>query len=241
MRRFALAGLLLACAGCEPSTVRGSEVRTAIGDLDVVANYNRSDLSEPAPILLLMHDPRGDHDRHDFDRLWDGMHEVGYALLAPDLRGFGQSGGSPSQADDPEGLPRDLQAWLGWIDRRVEEDGELIDSGRVGVIGLGASASLAVAAAGAGVADCAVAVSPSSEQVHGQFPGLSDGVFAPEDVLYMAGEEHTDSAQSVQELSEQTSGANQVRTLPGDLYGHGLFEESALLRAELVEWCIDTI
>jgi uncharacterized protein len=69
------------------------------------------------------------------------MAEAGYAALAFDHRGFGESGGR-RQHEDPEGKLADLRAAVGYLSRRPE-----VDPDRVGLLGVCLGGGYAVRAA----------------------------------------------------------------------------------------------
>lgn len=69
------------------------------------------------------------------------MAEAGYAALAFDHRGFGESGGR-RQHEDPEGKLADLRAAVGYLTGRPEVDGD-----RVGLLGVCLGGGYAVRAA----------------------------------------------------------------------------------------------
>lgn len=61
----------------------------------------------------------------------EALARAGYVTLAFDHRGFGASGGSPRQHEDPAGKLSDLRDALSWLAAH-----EAVDAGRVGCVGI---------------------------------------------------------------------------------------------------------
>jgi len=164
-----LSALLLSISSCSDSEVWGSLLfHTAPDGTALSGTYLQGRGPEPQPAFILLHQPGQTRNRNDFDDLWYSLSDQGVALLAPDLRGHGDSGHiddlNPLRLD-PTGYPADLSSWLDFLQFRSDE-GDFIDMGRIAIIGLSTSGSLAAAAVGAGRAHCAVAVSPRLDEVN---------------------------------------------------------------------------
>jgi len=195
---FVAAGLSLPGGlACQESEVDGTLVEHTTPDGKTLAGtYLRPETSTVVGTLILLHEPGPGGDRHQFDEIWDALVGQGLGLLAPDLRSHGRSdSGGPWQdlALDPSGYPVDVTGWLDFIQFR-EEEGDMVDRDRVGILGLGTSGSLGAAALGKGQVACLVAVSPSIEEVNALAPGFEP--YAPGDDDDGGGDDDDDSAEA---------------------------------------------
>jgi len=248
MNKFIGLMALLLLVGCEEPAVEGSEVQTNDGGRTLFAEYLRADSDEQVPVMILMHQPGAEHDREDFDLIWSGLSQVGFGLLSLDLSSHGDSqdlGSIEELSTDPDGWPTDLEIWLRWLQRRVDEDDEPIDVNSVGVIGLGTSGSIAAAAVGAGLVDCAVAVSPTRTEIDTLAPGFfEDGDPVDlqfHDILWASGTEDEPSTSDVAELEAETEGATRSVRVPGPLYGREVLSDDPDVREQTILWCTDKV
>ena len=155
--RVALGLAALACAGwlALPLAFLPSFRSALAGSpADVGLAFERVELAAPAPTdhivawwmpraeargaVILLHDG---HSNRSF--LWShglelarALHDRGYAVLAPDLRGHGESGDADS-VPVGRGLAPDVSAWLDEVERRA---GPL----PVGVVGFGLGGQVAI-------------------------------------------------------------------------------------------------
>lgn len=236
----ALGACLLFATGCASGIVSGATVSTTTGSESLQASYLRTDAAGTQPLVILLHDPRDEHDSHDWDRIWEGLHGEGYGLLAVDLQGFGATGGAGPA--DETGWADDLLAWLRWADNRANAPAspEPINLGRIAVLGMGKGGSLAAAAAAVGLADCAGAVSPRTAEVQAYAETLTGDPAVRlqlANVLFQADGDHEDTAADIVELSELTTGSTEAQFGVGDAYGFDVFEGNPALRDTLCTWC----
>ena len=123
---------------------------TTSDDVTVRGDYYMGKVDAPASgsALVLLHMNRA--NRHDWLPLRDELYEAGIATVALDMRGHGESVDAAGalaarvQASDPTlyaGMPHDVEAVLGWLERRGYE------RARIGLMGgsVGASVALRVA------------------------------------------------------------------------------------------------
>lgn len=124
-----------------------------------------SDCREDAPIAILLHAHRG--DRKTWQPVVAPLHEAGFAVLAPDLRGHGASASTETRERairlEPR-LFRDMQADLrgayDWLAKQPR-----VDRARFALVGAGT---------GVGVALQYAAKDRSVDTVVGLSPGLND-------------------------------------------------------------------
>ena len=198
--------------------------------------------------------PGGDHDRNDWDRVWETLVDVGYGVLAIDLRSHGSSDEVGEPADllnDPYAYTRDVDIWLEYITER-EEEGEAVSPSRTGIIGLGASGSLAAAAVAAGRGRCAVAYSPSIRQVNNYYAGWqSDPVPDPSgplrddielaDTFWLTADADLPSSEDAPVLRDATEGDTGLVVTEGIHHGQELLDVSDTTLGATVDWCADRL
>jgi len=258
---------LVVGSACSESKVWGSLlVLSAEDGSDLAATYLRPPGPERAPVFILLHQPGTARSRSDFDSLWNSLSEQGVGLLAPDLRGHGESEGSTDYGAlslDPAGYPGDLDHWLSFLANR-SDDGDPLDMSRIAIIGLSTSASLAAAALGRGRAQCAVAVSAKVSEVNALAAGFGSGddddsadgddddsaAFEGEGVdpslelatirwLYSREDEPVASDNAV--LSAATVGDSDLLEFAGDAHGVELLWESDEANEAVIAWCLSRL
>lgn len=165
-RRIA-ALLALPLASCE-SVVEAVQVSHFSDDgLELWADYYRQNVSERVGTLLLLHEPGEDRTRDDWDAIWESALDLGFNLLAPDLRSHGASptaGELDALSLDPIAYPTDVVTWLEFLHERAEA-GDPIDVDHIGAFGLGATGSLIVGASARGHLSCAAVIGAEWEEV----------------------------------------------------------------------------
>lgn len=254
-RTLVLALLLVGLSGCDESEVAGVLVTATTSDgATLRASYQRPDSEDVRQTLLLLHQVGGDHDRSDFDFLWDALVDVGYGLLAPDLRSHGSSddlGASDVLLDDPNAYPRDVDIWLRYLQER-EDDGESVSPARTGIVGLGSSASLAAAAVAAGRGRCAIAYSPEIREVNFFFgaweagPEADPGPELRDDLtlnttFWLAADGDQPSSDDVVDLHAATEGETGLHVEEGIHYGQELLVANDDTLGVTVDWCADKL
>jgi len=167
----------------------GRAVRYDTDDgVHVVAEVNvPEDVAEP-PIVILLHQYEG--SRRQWDGLAPKLLEAGYAVIAPDLRSFGDSTQCLRDAkeescrlDDFDDLVKDLDAVIGWAASRQQG----FDTDRIAVIGASMGGNLAyVASGGFEAVDTVVSMSPSADPGGDALLGKGIEGFSPHSVLFMS-------------------------------------------------------
>ncbi len=130
-------------------------------------------------VVILLHELDG--SRAQWNELIPILRDKGYAVLAPDLRGHGDSGGELS---NPLDALRDVSAALTWLKSRSD-----VDRAYIGIIGAGLGGDLAYVSTGVfPEVDVAVAITPKPYKPDDPLlTSISD--FAAHDVFIMAGGE----------------------------------------------------
>lgn len=141
MARLATANGILALAivllAGEPATATAAEGVTLFTGDGVRLYAEWSPPPAPAPAVLLVHMLSRSH--RDWAELTTGLNAVGFGVLAIDLRGHGQSGGTRG---DLGAMVGDLRAALAWLKTRPD-----VLSGRIGICAASLGTTLALVAA----------------------------------------------------------------------------------------------
>jgi pimeloyl-ACP methyl ester carboxylesterase len=252
----------LCLLGCSKSEVDGATIiHTTADGMDLSGTYHQPDSSARQPTLLLLHQTGPTHNRHDFDAIWLTLSQAGFGLVAPDLRshGFSDPGGELDDlAYDPQGYPEDVRGWLQFISDRAEA-GDPLDRERVGIIGLGTSASLAAAALGKGYVSCAVALSPSINEINaleggfprsGEVPGEGGGAPDPDlpvvltdtvalhSTLWMVSVGDEPAATDGPVLHEASAEPSELHEETGSFHGEELLLISEDNQRTMADWCL---
>ena len=132
-----------------PSPKQDLKIKMADG-LDIVATFYPTTGTDKAPVVLLLHQFEG--DRGQWDPIIPDLTGHNYNVLAIDLRGFGNTGGTA----DWKLAVTDGLALMGWLRNQSS-----VDPDRVAVIGASIGADLALKVCAADT-DChtAIALSP---------------------------------------------------------------------------------
>jgi alpha-beta hydrolase superfamily lysophospholipase len=182
--------------------------------------------SRPAPVVILVH--MLNKSRRDWDQFASRLSNEGIGALAFDLRGHGESTGSPQ---DFAGMVQDIRAARRFLATR----GDAIPS-RAGIAGasIGANLALLAAADDSGVMSLAL-LSPSLD-----YRGLriepAMKKYASRPLLLVASDDDSYAMRSARELQKVTGGIRDLRIL--SRAGHGttmLARDQDLIRA-LVDW-----
>jgi pimeloyl-ACP methyl ester carboxylesterase len=193
--------------------------------------YDPGDSYLEPDILILVHEAYRDH------RSWDDFRmaalDNGYAVIALDLRGHGQSMGDPVF---DEALDRDIEAVLEWISASPD----LRERG-IAIVGASVGANLALRAG---------ARHPQIGSLVLLSPGMSywgidvESAILEYDrrpVLLVSSEEDAYSATTVQRLGELGLGDDKVVIYPGAAHGTGMIRQQPDLIPLMVDWLEQTM
>jgi len=134
----ALSLVLLSIVLASPSAeAAGTRVSFPSGDGVVIAGEFHEAASHPAPAVLLVHMLSRTHA--DWGGLPERVRDAGITALAIDLRGHGQSSGSPQ---DLQAMVGDVRAAALWLSTRPNVRGD-----QIAIVGASLGASLALLAA----------------------------------------------------------------------------------------------
>ncbi len=212
---------------------RSMELTTGDG-LTIHAEFRRASTeAEVTPIVILIHQGMSDHS--EWDRYVPQLQAEGFATLAYDVRGHGDSdplrGPQETLWADPNRAPLDLEVVLEFV--RGQEG---IDLGRIFVMGGSIGGNLAAIAPVRFGVRGGIALSPNEPEV----VGLSGSVDpALHDVLYVSGSDSREGLNAgwADQLARRTAGRTELIVIPGSAsHGVSLFLDRNTLLGEVVEW-----
>lgn len=158
--------------------------------------------------------------------------EAGYAVLAIDLRGHGESGGGQAYAQ----MDNDVDAALFWLIARPETDGD-----RIGIAGASIGANLAVRGGSR---------YPQVKSVVMLSPGLDyQGVTSAEALsqygqraaMIVATENDRLAVEPARILNSRALGQHQLQIYPGNQHGTDIFQAQAGLTPMMLAWFKSTV
>jgi alpha-beta hydrolase superfamily lysophospholipase len=186
--------------------------------------------SRPAPAIVLVHMLTRSH------REWDGaaqaLNASGFAVLALDLRGHGDSGGS--YAAGLGSMQQDVHAALAWVKQRPE-----VLPAHLGVAGASLGAALAVIAAAADPAVRSMALLSPGGEYRGLRCEASMRKFAERGgaAMLVAATGDPYAARTARHFAAMGSGLRDLRVVDGSsAHGTHLFETSPDLLPAFVDW-----
>lgn len=225
-----LVGMLMSLPLAEAQTeVSPERVQVVAADgLELIGDfYAIPTEAGPGPAVLLLH--MLGSERGAWEPLIPPLVEAGYHVLAVDIRGHGETGGS---SDWPV-AETDVQTWLDWLRARPGVDG-----GGVSVVGASIGSNLALLAC-AHDAGCVtvIALSPGLDYRGVQpLSALTEGL-AERSALLVASHGDTYSADSVKEFAVNAVGEVGLRLYAGRAHGTQLFrDEGERLAQTIIAW-----
>lgn len=209
----------------EPQIV---EVPAADG-LALIGDFYGTD--SPAPAVLLMH--MYNRNRGDWEPLISPLLEAGYAVLAVDLRGFGETKGS----QDWEAATGDVQTWLDWLREQPNVRPEAVS-----IIGASIGANLTLIGC-ANDEQCvtAVALSPGLN-----YQGLEPESFVTDGLrersaLLIAAQGDRESSTAVKTMVGSARGEVGLQLYTGSPHGTAMFTprlQDRVLKL-IVDWLVE--
>jgi len=193
--------------------------------LTLVGTFTPAPESGAAPAALLLH--MLSSRKEAWSPLMPALQEAGYAVLAIDMRGHGETGG----ALDWPAAEQDVHLWIDWLRAQPGVDAE-----RVSLVGasIGSNLALRGMAHDPGVLT-AVALSPG---LNYRDVTTSDAVQTIGDrpVFLVAAHRDAYSDDSVKQLALLAAGDVLIRLYPGSAHGTALFAVEGDLAPLIVSW-----
>lgn len=176
--------------------------------------YWTSDSKERRPAIILSH--QFNSTRHDYDSFVPLLLKNGYAVLAYDTRGFGESKNGTANINN---FPKDVLGAVDFLKKQAE-----VDSSRIGIIGASVGANVAFVVSGSiKEIRAAVALSPSNTGARGVLLGNDLPNFYPSRIFIASDEREKDDADFIY---AKAADPKEQHIYPG--FGHGI----GLLRSE---------
>lgn len=166
------------------------------------------DLKERYSVVILSH--QFNSTRHDYDAFIPILLKNGYAVLAYDTRGFGESRNGTANIND---FPKDVIGTIDFLKKQTE-----VDSSRIGIIGASVGANVAFVVSGiTQEVRAAVALSPSNTGTRGVLLGNGMPNFSPSRIFIASDEREKGDADFI---FTKVSEPKEQHTYPG--FGHGI-------------------
>ncbi len=182
------------------------------------------------PAILLLH--MYGQNKESWPSFAKAAQESGYAVLAIDLRGHGDSGGGQNF----ELMDNDVNAALSWLLNRPEVNGE-----RIGIVGASIGANLALRGGSS---------HPQVKSLVLLSPGLSYrglttldalATYGQRPIMLVAAEGDAYSADSARKLNSQALGQHQLKIYPNNQHGTAIFEAQVGLEPMILAWFASTL
>lgn len=195
-------------------------------------------VNKESPAVILIH--QGFSNREEWRFLFPRLVDQGYAVLAIDLRGHGNSqklttGKIAALFNDPEQAPFDLKAAIDFL---AECDD--IDSRRVAVVGASIGANLAVAGIHRYGVKTAVAVSGKTEAAQNL---AGDKTLKLRRIYFIASmEQQGNRAAWAREMYEMTAEPRRLSIAKhSNSHGVGIFLDQPELVDQVIDWLAQTL
>jgi pimeloyl-ACP methyl ester carboxylesterase len=221
VRAALLATLLVPAAGAASQRV---SLRTDDGLTLAATWYEPS--SRPAPAIIFVHMLQ--KSRRDWDQVAAQMAAEGIGGLALDLRGHGDSPGSPQ---DYAGMVQDVRAARRFLSSRAE-----VTPSRIGIAGASIGASLAALAAADDPSIVSLALLSPSLDYRGLRLDQAIKKYGARPVLLVAGDDDGYAVRTVRDLEKAGGGVREVIVLSRAGHGTAMLASDADLGRRLLEW-----
>jgi pimeloyl-ACP methyl ester carboxylesterase len=208
-------------SGVENITIVGA------GDLPIQTTLYTPDGAAPLPGIILLHMLGSDRQVWEDIGLTNSLLEKGYAVLAVDMRGHGETGG----AVDWQLAPEDLQ--LVWDNFTALDQ---IDAQHTAVVGASIGSNLALlTAANKPAVNTVILLSPGLD-----YRGVTTETpleqYGDRPILIVASEEDSYSADSSRTLANLAQGISQLELYNGAGHGTRMFNAQPELTPLILTW-----
>ncbi len=246
-RRDLLCTLLAAAISTAALAQEAQRVTFETSDnVNVVGDYYAPKQSvEPAPMAILLHQYQS--DRSSWQPLIAPLHEKGFAILAIDLRGHGESGNEEhrqevEKKDDGvfRAMEKDLLAAYGWLAKQTN-----VDRTRFALVGASVGCSLALDYAGNDPSvDAVVCLTPGEKYMGLNSLGDVRRLYGRK-LLFVATEDERKAADKLKDIADkgaksapQGAAASEieVRVPEGSAHGTAMFGTVSGIEQQLAEW-----
>jgi len=204
----------------------GRVVIEAADGLALVGTYAvPADASQPWPGVLLLH--MLGSERTAWEAFTGDLTAAGYAVLALDMRGHGETGGDLDWDLAQDDL---LRAW-GFLSGLPE-----VDENRTAVIGASIGANMALITGAAEPAIRTVVLLSPGLDYRGVVTEPAMAAYGARPILLAASEGDAYAAASSQTLVDQSTGVAELESYPGNAHGTSMFAANPDLAALIIDW-----
>ena len=233
---------------CMPQGRCGQEVPSEVHfkTKDNVEIYGRlqfpKETKRAVPAIILIHQGGSSSMEWLELPLWDQLLKEGFALLAYDVRGHGQSGNDGGSMDDllqnPDRAPLDLLAAIHFLGKDPR-----IDASKIGIIGASMGADLACVAAALERFSVKSVVSMSPKVSAIQSLSGGEQTVSPKNAFFIASAEEQYGMRDkwAHELYKRTSGRKKVAIGKGEKHGSYILGSNKSLNQTIVAWFDSTL
>ncbi len=187
--------------------------------------------TRPAPAVIFIHMLQ--KSRRDWDQVAAQMAAEGIGGLALDLRGHGDSPGSPQ---DYAGMVQDVRAARRFLSSRPD-----VTPARIGIAGASIGASLAALAAADDPSVVSLALLSPSLDYRGLRLDAAVKKYGARPILLVASDDDGYAARTVRELRKAGAGTREVVVLSRAGHGTAMLASDADLGRRLLEWFRQTL
>jgi pimeloyl-ACP methyl ester carboxylesterase len=180
----------------------------------------------PAPAVVFVHMLQ--KSRRDWDQVAALLAAEGIGGLTIDLRGHGESSGSPQ---DYTGMVQDVRAARRFLSTRPE-----VTSGRIGIAGASIGATLAGLAAADDPAVVSLALLSPSLDYRGLRLDAGIKKYGARPALLVAGDDDGYAVRTVRDLAKAGGGVREIGLLPRAGHGTAMLAADPDLSRRLLEW-----
>ncbi len=187
--------------------------------------YAPQGTTPPWPAVLLLHMAYG--NRQEWGDFPQKLAAAGHAVLAIDLRGQGESGGSLDWSKGPQDVP---QAWQYLVQR------PLVDPQRTAIVGASFGANLALVQGAAEESiRTVVLLSPGLDYFGVSTAGAME-TYGERPVLIAASSEDSYAAELSRQLKQMAKGASVLQMFDGAGHGIHMFAAQPRLAQQILTW-----
>jgi alpha-beta hydrolase superfamily lysophospholipase len=228
---FALAVLIVSPAAT--TSVRGASQRVSFRTDDglTLAGTWYEPSTRPAPAVVLVHMLQ--KSRRDWDQFASRLASEGIGALAFDLRGHGESPGSPQ---DYAAMVNDVRAARRFVASRSD-----VAPTRIGIAGASIGASLAALAAGDDPAVTALVLLSPTMEYRGLRMDAAIKKFGARPVLLVASDDDGYAMRTVRDLQKAAGGVREAMLLSHAGNGTAMLGNDPDISRRLVEWLRRTL
>jgi predicted acyl esterase len=223
--------LALRVVGQETATPTPPTMETILVQIEAVdglllfGEISRPNLDGQTPAVLALH--QNNSARQSWQPIIPTLLNGGYAVLAVDMRGFGETGG----ARDFAAGQADVQHWLDWM--RVQP---YILPDSISIIGASIGANLALIGCAADPSCvAAIALSPGLNYFGVEPQNAVTEGFLNRSVFLVGAQSDPESAEAIRTLFWYSTGNARAQLYPGSAHGTDLFA----VDVHLVEYTLD--